>query len=677
MAEDATAGTGTTVQDGQILDDLTNLQNAAPALDGTVDATVDASTSGDAPPDNPSQQDSNFSGTSSTLDLGSSTLDTTVTNEVPAGTSSGLGGADSGTALDGTSADGTGNGGTAGTAATTGAGGTADATATGQSDGTTALTGADGTGATGSTSTDGGASTTQTQTATGTDGTATTADTTTTTAATTTQNATASSTANGGDAIPGTATTDTAPALVGGSAAPPVGTTSGAVSEAPGLTISKAVDQVLGSDGQTKAVVSAAGDQVTFSVTVSNTGNTLLSNVTISDPLASGGIIAAGIQLAPGETATYTFSYAVTQQDITTAGGGDNLLDSSSSVVSDQTALVSADAGVAIASATPVFTNTSVDANGTPLYTFSYAENSASGAVLGTVSASDADGNALTYSITGGNPNGWYAIDSATGAITLTAAGAASLANDFEQAPNSQTLTVAVSDGTAVTTIQVALGETNVNDNPPVITSDPQSGTVTDDGTQTIGGTISAADLDAGTSLTFSGSASGTYGVFAIDPITGRWTYTLDNAANQALAEGETHTETFTVTVTDNNGTSTTQAVTVTVVGTNDVPVINGALQTATLTEDTAGSASGTIVASDVDNGAVLAYSGNANGAYGTFAIDPATGQWVYTVNAGAVQALAAGESHDETFTVTVTDDQGATATQVVTVTVTGTNDAP
>jgi len=41
------------------------------------------------------------------------------------------------------------------------------------------------------------------------------------------------------------------------------------------------------------------------------------------------------------------------------------------------------------------------------------------------------------------------------------------------------------------------------------------------------------------------------------------------------------------------------------------------------------------------------------------------------------VQALKAGETQTETFTVTVTDDQGGTATQNVTVTVTGTNDAP
>ena len=45
------------------------------------------------------------------------------------------------------------------------------------------------------------------------------------------------------------------------------------------------------------------------------------------------------------------------------------------------------------------------------------------GAVLGTVSATDADLlGPVTYSITGGDPNGWFQIDSTTGAISLTAA---------------------------------------------------------------------------------------------------------------------------------------------------------------------------------------------------------------------------------------------------------------
>ncbi|MCD1257215.1 cadherin repeat domain-containing protein, partial [Vibrio cholerae] len=54
-------------------------------------------------------------------------------------------------------------------------------------------------------------------------------------------------------------------------------------------------------------------------------------------------------------------------------------------------------------------------------YSFSYDENSAADTVLGTVKATDADKETVTYSIKSGNDNGWFAIDATTGVITLTA----------------------------------------------------------------------------------------------------------------------------------------------------------------------------------------------------------------------------------------------------------------
>lgn len=50
-------------------------------------------------------------------------------------------------------------------------------------------------------------------------------------------------------------------------------------------------------------------------------------------------------------------------------------------------------------------------------YAFSLADNAALNTVTGTVSASDANGDALTYAITGGNTNGTFSIDAATGTI--------------------------------------------------------------------------------------------------------------------------------------------------------------------------------------------------------------------------------------------------------------------
>ncbi|WP_220741709.1 VCBS domain-containing protein, partial [Shewanella schlegeliana] len=77
-------------------------------------------------------------------------------------------------------------------------------------------------------------------------------------------------------------------------------------------------------------------------------------------------------------------------------------------------------------------------------------------------------------------------------------------------------------------------------------------------------------------------------------------------------------------------------------------------------------------------NGAALSWSGNAAGSYGNFVIDPDTGTWTYTLNDNVlVDQLALGDSEQEQFLVTVTDEHGAYSTQLVTITITGTNDIP
>ena len=95
--------------------------------------------------------------------------------------------------------------------------------------------------------------------------------------------------------------------------------------------------------------------------------------------------------------------------------------------------------------------------------------------------------------------------------------------------------------------------------------------------------------------------------------------------------------------------------------------------------EDGVLSVSGDVDATDIDNGAILTWSVQGGvGTYGDLTIDN-NGTWTYDLRNGDanVQALALGESHDETFTVVVTDEFGATDTETVTVKVEGTNDAP
>jgi hypothetical protein len=95
---------------------------------------------------------------------------------------------------------------------------------------------------------------------------------------------------------------------------------------------------------------------------------------------------------------------------------------------------------------------------------FSVAEDSAAGSVVGTVVASDADaGDTLFYAITAGDPEGVFAIDVATGEITVADAGQL----DFETTPVFN-LTVTVTDSgglTATGSISIALDEAS---DPPV-----------------------------------------------------------------------------------------------------------------------------------------------------------------------------------------------------------------
>jgi hypothetical protein len=76
--------------------------------------------------------------------------------------------------------------------------------------------------------------------------------------------------------------------------------------------------------------------------------------------------------------------------------------------------------------------------------TFSYDENTSSGTEIGNVLANDNVG-VSSYNILFGNEDGYFAIDN-SGSISLTPAGAASSANDFETSPNSYSITVQVSD---------------------------------------------------------------------------------------------------------------------------------------------------------------------------------------------------------------------------------------
>ncbi|WP_391087117.1 hypothetical protein [Vibrio sp. NH-UV-68] len=104
-------------------------------------------------------------------------------------------------------------------------------------------------------------------------------------------------------------------------------------------------------------------------------------------------------------------------------------------------------------------------------YNFSYDENSLAGAVVGTVSATDLEGDSVTYSLVfeDGNPLAdFFIIDPVSGEISLTSAGAAAYTNDFEDqgAINTHQLVVQASDGNNISQVLVTLNEQDVNEPP-------------------------------------------------------------------------------------------------------------------------------------------------------------------------------------------------------------------
>jgi len=152
----------------------------------------------------------------------------------------------------------------------------------------------------------------------------------------------------------------------------------------------------------------------------------------------------------------------------------------------------------------------------------SVAENSS---VVTTVTATDADGDIVTFSITGGADAVKFAINANTGALTFVAA------PDYESptdsgANNVYDVEVTASDGTHVDTQAIAVTVTNVNDNPPVITSngggDSAGVSVAENATAVT--TVAATDADSDT-LTYSITGGADALKFSIDATTGALTF--------------------------------------------------------------------------------------------------------------------------------------------------------
>ena len=184
----------------------------------------------------------------------------------------------------------------------------------------------------------------------------------------------------------------------------------------------------------------------------------------------------------------------------------------------------------------------------------------------------------------------------------------------------------------------------------------------------------------------------GEYGTLHIDPATGKYIYTLNNADPevQGLDAKSSIKETFTITVTDKHGETTTVDVTVNVKGTDDTPELTLG-KVLSVREGDADAVGDTAVGFDKDiaDQGHLTYSfgEDADGnpitkvptEYGTFTIDPTTGAYTFTLDntSETVLKMAAGRLYETSIMVTVTDTSGLSATKELVVNIEGTNTAP
>ena len=184
----------------------------------------------------------------------------------------------------------------------------------------------------------------------------------------------------------------------------------------------------------------------------------------------------------------------------------------------------------------------------------------------------------------------------------------------------------------------------------------------------------------------------GEYGTLHIDPATGKYIYTLNNADPevQGLDAKSSIAETFTITVTDKHGETTTVDVTVNVKGTDDTPELTLG-KVLSVREGDADAVGDTAVGFDKDiaDQGHLTYSfgkdadGNPlteiTNEYGTFTIDPKTGAYTFTLDntSETVLKMAAGRLYETSINVTVTDTSGLSDTKELVVNIEGTNTAP
>ncbi|MGB1002088.1 MAG: VCBS domain-containing protein, partial [Prochlorococcaceae cyanobacterium] len=193
-------------------------------------------------------------------------------------------------------------------------------------------------------------------------------------------------------------------------------------------------------------------------------------------------------------------------------------------------------------------------------------------------------------------------------------------------------------------------------------------------------------------------TAVGTYGTIVINE-DGSYRYTADQDAADALDPGDEVTDLFTYTISDGETTDTAE-IAIKVTGVNDQPTLN-AIPAGTISDQenstdlVTSNLTGTLTASDPDASASLSFGISAvsstelrsqsndiglsatstqAGTYGTLSLNTSTGAYNYTPNSAAIEALSAGDSVSDSFSLYASDGS-LSASQSFQINITGATD--
>ncbi len=426
-------------------------------------------------------------------------------------------------------------------------------------------------------------------------------------------------------------------------------------------------------------VAATAGGQAVaqvVTVTVTNVDdNAPVLAATAAHTVAEGQTVVATVIATDGDGDTITYTLTGADQDdfeitdtgvlaFNTAPDFENPSDAGGNNV--YVVVVAATSGTRTAFQTVTVTVTNVNDNAPVFATGSAAHNVAEGqTVVGTVIATDGDGDTITYELTGGADRSSFTIDAASGVLAFNTA------PDFENPSDAGgnnvyvVVVTATAGGQAVTQV-VTVTVTNVDDNAPVFAEGSAAHNVAEG--QTVVAIVIATDGDGDTiTYTLTGADQGDFEITD----TGELAFnTAPDFENPGDAGGN---NVYVVVVAATSGTRTAfQTVTVTVTNVNDnAPVFAEGSAAHNVAEGQTVVA--TVIATDGD-GDTITYTLTGGADRSSFTIDAASGVLAFNTAPDFENPGSADNSNVYVVVVTATAG-GQAVTQVVTVTVTNVDD--